>query len=154
MLGFQSHVTFLLRRLEGHVTSHPALVGRWGAPRKANALLGVELCGGQREAWTRPDLLVKCHTPTSHCSLPVIATLSSNLRAGCFEEQGSAGVAWSHGDPRAQSVPDHPWITGCATWSSCHHVGNIAAALAGSGVTAACAAGWGGGGGGGSGRRR
>ena len=69
-LGLQSHVTSL-RCLRSHITSLPALVGRWGAWRKANALLGVELCGGHQEAGTRPGLPVTCHTPASHRSLPV-----------------------------------------------------------------------------------
>lgn len=49
----------------------PCAGGLVASTEKANALLGVGLCGGQQEAGMRPCLLGTCHTPSSHRSLPV-----------------------------------------------------------------------------------
>lgn len=85
--------------------------------------------------------------------LPV-SEASSSLPSWTLEEQGSARMPWGHRYFQASSVPNHPCVMGCMTWSPCHHAGNATVELAGSCMPTACALGWEGGGGGHRGRRR
>lgn len=122
------------------------------------SLLDAELCGGQQEAGTNPKFdsdMSHSHKPSFPTSeAGIITPPPSSFCIGCFEEQGSAGVAQGHWNPQDWSVPNGSCVTECATWSSCHQAENTTAALAGRCVSTACAVGWERGSSGGSRRRR